>query len=244
MSRVKLEAVRQRTAKKRGITSIQFQPIPNSPQEQAYNCKADVIGYGGAAGGGKSYLMLGKAFTQHKRSRILRAKYTDLQRLIDDGNEILDGISRYVYSPKRRWDLPDGRTVMLRAADRLQDTKKHKGDRVDFLAFDEADEFSEEMIRFMMGWAGTVDESQHVQVMLCFNPPDITGEWLISFFAPWVDDRHPNPADYGELRYYIYCNDQDIEVDSPDPVDIDGVTYYPQSRTFFKPVIVTGKLKN
>ena len=216
---------------------VDFQPIPNSPQEQAYHCKADVIGYGGAAGGGKSYLMLGKAFTQHKRSRILRAKYTDLQRLIDDGDAILDGLARYVYAPKRRWDLPDGRTVMLRAADKEKDVKKHKGDRVDFLAFDEADEFSESMIRFMMGWAGTVDTDQHVQTMLCFNPPDITGEWLLQFFAPWVDDRHPNPAEYGELRYFVYHNGKDVEVDTSEPIELEGIQYFPQSRTFFKALV-------
>ena len=127
---------------------------------------------------------------------------------------------------------------MLRAADRMQDTKKHKGDRVDFLAFDEADEFSEPMIRFMMGWAGTTDPNQHVQIMLGFNPPDgADGEWLITFFAPWVDDQHPNPAEDGEIRYFIYVNEKDVEVDSKDPVVIEGETYYPTSRTFFRALV-------
>ena len=220
------------------LNAIDWEPIPNSPQEKAYHCQADVIGYGGAAGGGKSHLLLGKAFTQHQRSRILRAKYTDLQRLIDDGDSILDGLARYVYAPKRRWDLPDGRSIMLRAADRMSDTKKHKGDRVDFLAFDEADEFTENMVRFMMGWAGTTDTNQRVQTMLCFNPPDgAEGEWLINYFGAWIEDAHSSPAQDGEIRYYIYANEHDIEVPDKTPVELDGQTYYPESRTFFRALV-------
>lgn len=235
-----MEAAKLKTEQRRKSSpnyGITFQPIPNSPQERAYYCTADVIGYGGAAGGGKSYLMLGKALTQHKRSRILRARYTDLQRLIDDGDTILQGIASYVSGTKRRWDLPDGRMVMLRAADKMKDVKKHKGDRVDFLAFDEADEFPEDMIRFMMGWAGTTELNQRVQVMLAFNPPDATGEWLIDYFAAWIDENHENPAQDGEIRYYIRHNDEDIEVDSADVVTIDGEDYTPQSRTFFKALV-------
>lgn len=216
---------------------VDFQPIPSSPQERAYHSTADIVGYGGAAGGGKSYLLLGKAFTKHRRSRILRANYTDLQRLIDDGDAMLDGIARYVYAPKRRWDLPDGRAVMLRAVERIADIRKHKGDRVDFLGFDEADQFTEPIVRLMMGWAGTTDTRQPVQIMLCFNPPDLDGEWLLQFFAPWVDDNYPNPAQDGELRWFIYHDGKDVEVESNDPITIDAETYYPKSRTFFKALV-------
>ena len=62
MFAAKLEAAKRDTARRNGFQKVDFEPIEDSPQEQAYHCKADIIGYGGAAGGGKSYLMLGKAF--------------------------------------------------------------------------------------------------------------------------------------------------------------------------------------
>ena len=35
------------------VESVVWRPLPGGPQEMAYNSVADVIGFGGAAGGGK-----------------------------------------------------------------------------------------------------------------------------------------------------------------------------------------------
>jgi hypothetical protein len=43
-----------------------------TPQRRAYDSPADILGYGGAAGGGKSDLLLGLAITRHERSLLLR----------------------------------------------------------------------------------------------------------------------------------------------------------------------------
>ena len=67
----------------------------NRPQVEAYESKADLLLYGGAAGGGKTDLLIGLAVTRHKRSVIFRRAYGDLdgieQRLI----EILGGREGY-----------------------------------------------------------------------------------------------------------------------------------------------------
>ena len=54
-----------------------FWPLPG-PQSMAYESEADVIGYGGAAGGGKSFLAIGKALTQHHKVMILRREANPL----------------------------------------------------------------------------------------------------------------------------------------------------------------------
>src|SRR5215813_1111270 len=52
-------------------------------QDKAYNSDADVIGYGGAAGGGKSFLGLGLAATKHHRSIIFRRVFPSVRGLIE-----------------------------------------------------------------------------------------------------------------------------------------------------------------
>ncbi len=210
-----------------------WKPFPNSPQERAYHSIANVIGYGGAAGGGKSDLLLGKAFTQFKRAVIYRLNNPDLQDIIDRGDTLLDGVAFFVRGEKRRWDLPDGRFCMATSAERIKDLRKYRGRPRDFIGIDEASEFEELVVRTLMGWLRTDDPYQMTQVVLTFNPPDERGEWLLEYFAPWINPDHINPAEDGELRWFIRQDDKDVEVASGDPVAIDGVFYTPQSRTFF-----------
>jgi len=212
---------------------IKWEPFKSSPQEQAYRCTADVIGYGGAAGGGKSDLLLGKAFTQFKRAVIYRLNNPDLQDIIERGDDILDGVASFVRGEKRRWDLPNGGFCMATSAERVKDVRKYRGRARDFIGIDEASEFDELVIRTLMGWLRTDDPTQHTQVLMTFNPPDEKCEWLLEYFGAWINPDHQNPARDGEIRYYIRKDDADIEVNSNKPVEIDGVMYKPQSRTFF-----------
>jgi hypothetical protein len=53
----------------------------------------------------------------------------------------------------------------------------------------------EAQVRFIMGWMRTDDEAVRSQVLMTFNPPTTSeGRWVIEFFAPWLDAKHPNPA--------------------------------------------------
>ena len=216
------------------LTDVLWTPYPNTPQALAYVCEADVIGYGGAAGGGKSELGIGKSFTQFYRTIIFRREYQQLKSVIARGDEIQNGRCRYISGEKKHWLTSDGRVIELGAAENASDVYKYKGRPHDFIVFDEAADFTEGMIRFLMGWLRTDRTDIRPQVLMTFNPPTTPeGEWIVKFFAAWLDSTHPNPAKYGELRWYITVDSKDIEVPDSNPVSIDGDTYHPKSRTFF-----------
>lgn len=211
-----------------------WQPLPG-PQTDALNSEADVVGYGGAAGGGKTDLLLGAAFTQHQRAIIFRRHFTDLTDIVERGNNILAGVASFVWGTKRRWELPGGRLVELGAVEHEKDKYKYRGRPHDLIGIDEAADFSESIFRFLTGWLRTTDPNQRTRIILTFNPPTTPeGEWIVRYFAPWLDTQHPNPAEPGELRYFVRIDDKDVEVDGPEPFERDGVTYQPQSRTFIK----------
>jgi hypothetical protein len=83
---------------------------------------------------------------------------------------------------------------------------------------------------------------------MTFNPPTtVEGRWIIQFFAPWLDPRHPNPALPGELRWFTTVAGKDTEVPDSRPFVLrdDGERVYdydpktkpedilvPKSRTF------------
>lgn len=212
-----------------------WQPFPDSPQARAYASTADIIGYGGAAGGGKTDLALGKAFTQFHNSIIFRRLYTLLDGIIARGDEIQDSKCRYVAGDKKRWLTTDERVVKLGAIEHEHNKTDYKGRARDFIVFDEAADFTETMVRFVIGWLRTDKPDVHPQVLLTFNPPTSPeGEWIVKFFAPWIDpDYQGKKAESGELRWFCRIYDKDVEVPSGEPYEFEGKTYHPKSRSFF-----------
>ena len=63
-----------------GAAGPVWAPEPsNAPQIAAYNSPADILLYGGAAGGGKTDLLLGLAITAHQRAVIFRRASADIK---------------------------------------------------------------------------------------------------------------------------------------------------------------------
>jgi hypothetical protein len=71
-------------------------------QAEALDSQADIIGYGGAAGGGKTDLIAGLALTEHERTLILRREKTQTEGIIQRITEIL-GTSDGYNSQKSQW---------------------------------------------------------------------------------------------------------------------------------------------
>lgn len=205
-------------------------PLPG-PQTLAYESTADVLGYGGAAGGGKTDLAIGIALTKHKRSAIFRREGPQLEGIIDRLEELLGTRDGY-NGQKNTWKL-DGQKLEFGSCPHPGDEKKYQGRAKDLLVIDEAANFLESQVRFLMGWVRTTDESQRCQTLLTFNPPtDNDGEWVVKFFAPWIDHLHTNPAQPGEIRYFAVVDGDEREIDSPEPFYHGPELITPQSRTF------------
>ena len=208
--------------------------VPNpGPQTDAYNCKADILLYGGEPGGGKTNLLIGLAMNCHQRSLIMRRQYTDLGRIVEDLKKVNGGDKGFVGAPYPKLTR-DGKVIDLRAAARAGDEQHMMGDRHDFIGLDEGTHFTYEQVRFLLGWLGTTDPRQRTRMVIATNPPlTAEGLWAIQMFAPWLDERHPNPARTGELRWFITDDEgNDREVSGPSPVAVGAKLMVPMSRTY------------
>jgi hypothetical protein len=210
----------------------------------AYQSQADVIGYGGAAGGGKTDLACGKALTQHKVVQIFRREGTELNAIIDRMVEIAGHRNGLGGKPPvwRNPGVGKCRLIEFGSVPNLGDERKYQGRAKDLLVIDEAANFLEQQVRFLMGWVRTTDSGQKCQTLLTFNPPtSAEGRWIIDFFAPWLDTKHPNPAQPGELRWFAVVDGQEQEVDGGQPFEHGGELIRPQSRTFVPSRITDNK---
>jgi hypothetical protein len=203
---------------------------------QAYHSEADILLYGGAAGGGKTDLIIGLALTKHQDSIIFRRQSTQLKGIKKRLEQILgsrDGFS----GQELIWRVDKKRQIDLGHCQYSGDEDKYQGQPHDLIAFDELAHFLESQFRFLMGWnRNAVDPNQRCRVVCATNPPtdeqEDNADWIIAYWAPWLDPNHPNPAKAGELRWYASIDGEDVEVGSGEPFDHKGEKIQPLSRTF------------
>lgn len=232
------------------LQAAPWRPLPG-PQSMAYNSQADVIGFGGAAGGGKTDLAIGMAITQHHRAQVFRREGPQLTGIIDRLAEIVGG--RDCINGKPTVYESDGRKIEFNSVPNLGDETKYQGRPKDLLVIDEAANFLEAQVRFLKGWVRTTRPGQRTRTLLTFNPPTTAeGRWVIDFFAPWLDKKHPlYPSTPGALRY-VYVDPEtgkDLWLADDNPAmfvlqggqrvyDFDPMVYRPEeiikpeSRTF------------
>lgn len=236
------------------------------PQRLAYESEADITGYGGAAGGGKTDLACGLALTKHRKVLMLRRVGTELLGIEDRLEELIGSKDGY-NGQKKVWkrtrvDLvtqadghvkprPVKQQIEFASLPNLGDEKGFQGRPHDLIVYDEAANFLETQVRFLLGWLRSTIKGQRCRALMCFNPPtSAEGRWIVAFFAPWLDPLHTDPAEYGELRWFGTVAGKDYPVadgrkfvltdDTPD-YDFDPADYKgdreveiitPLSRTF------------
>ena len=129
--------------------SQKWLPQPG-PQTEAFFSDADLLLYGGAAGGGKSDLICGLALTQHRRSVIFRRQSTDLEGFWDRLLEISPS-NRKSDSNKKRLVTDDDRLVECGHLENPGSELSWQGRPHDFIGFDEGAQLTAYKVNFVLG---------------------------------------------------------------------------------------------
>lgn len=203
------------------------------PQTMALESAADILFYGGQAGGGKTELLIGLALQYQEHSILFRREAVQLTGIEERITKILGSRKGY-NSQDGVWRLPKGKILELGSVKEPDDWMKYQGRPHDAKLFDEITHFLESQFRTLIGWMRTDNPRVRQRVVAAGNPPtDSDGEWVIRYWAPWLELNHPNPAKAGELRFFVTNEDgEDTEVMDNRPVKIKGRMVTPKSRTF------------
>lgn len=147
-----------------------------------------------------------------ERALFVRREKAQTEGLVQRLSELLAG-SDGLNSQKGIWRLPTGALLELGGLDNPGDETRWQGRPHDLKCFDEVVEMREDQVRFIMGWRRTASVGRKARILMTFNPPrKPEGRWVVQFFGPWLDRKHPRPAKPGELRWFTTIGGKDQEV--------------------------------
>jgi hypothetical protein len=180
-------------------------------------------------------LILGLASTAHHRSIIFRREFTQLSAIIDRSKQILKRVKNARYNSNQHlWTgLPRDAQLEFGAMQREKDREDYQGRPHDLKAYDEITQFLEIQYRYTIGWNRSTKPGQRSRVVCTGNPPStVDGEWVVTYWRPWLDEQYAYPAKPGELRWFATLDGKDTEVENGEAFWWKGEEIIPRSRSF------------
>lgn len=192
-------------------TAFEHPPVVphDGPQRAFLDSDADIVVYGGGAGGGKTWGLLlaplyrGDVDVPRFGAVVFRRTYPDIfatGSLWDEAQmHFPDHGAVFRQTPLPEARFPSGATIRFSHMEREADRLNWKGSQIPYIAFDQLEEFTEGQFFYLMSRnRSTAGVRPYMRATV--NPdPD---SWVKRLLAPWVDEEHPEyPFPPGELRW-------------------------------------------
>lgn len=212
------------------------------PQTMFMASSADIVIYGGAAGGGKTYALLLEAL-RHKDIKgfgavIFRKNFTQITAeggLWDASTKIFSQVpdAHQRKTPKLHWKFDAGAKLTFAHLDREEDLLAWQGTEIAYLAFDELTHFTKHQFLYMLSRnRSTCGVKPYVRATC--NPD--SDSWVADFISWWIDQDtgYPIRERSGVVRYMCVLNDVIYWGDTPEdlaekydipPTDCKSVTF-------------------
>lgn len=172
---------------------------------------AKIIGYGGAAGAGKSdaLLMAGIIYClTYKRAKVgyFRCTYPQLEGpggAIMRSHELLTGIAKY-NAQKHRWVFPNGSILQFCHLARDEEVHNYQSQMFEAVMFDEATQFSWFRVSYIINSRMRSVRGYPTFAAMATNPGNIGHHWFKRFFVKAGDPEIPQQVEVEPGRFQTH----------------------------------------
>lgn len=185
--------------------------VPNPKQVEFFKSRARHTAYGGARGGGKSWALRRKLVMLCMRydglkCLLLRRTITDLRdnHIIPLTAELF-GYAKF-QPDQRAFVFPNGSRLVLGYCDNDNDVQHYQGQEYDVIAFDEATQFREDWIRFILSSLRSTRTDFSPRAYYTCNPGGPGHTYIKRLFVDrnYINDE--KPEDYVFIPAKVYDN--------------------------------------
>jgi len=194
--------------------NINYITPQEGPQRQFFETEANIIIYGGSAGGGKTFALLLEALLYHTTPNfnavIFRKNNTQIRNpggLWSESQAIyreFGGESRESYL---EWQFPSGAMIKFAHLDMESDKYSWQGSQICFLGFDELTHFSWGQFMYMMSRNRSVCGIKPFIRATCNPDPD---SWVRKFIDWYIDPDtgYAIQERSGVVRWFVVIGDE------------------------------------